>query len=232
MAHAVVTSFQWAGAISIFCALLAFTVALTQIIENAAVAIILAPIAYQIAQESHADPKPFMVGLAICISTSFCTPVAHENHDAGDGSWAVSLQELPFDWQRNGFHRLAARTFVDTEDLEVLIQCTNRMALGHYNRAIELKPNLAEAYEYRGVLLLRMGRKTAAEKDLATLKTLNPKLAAELERVIKTGKEGKRAWCETQRSDPLILESVKRAGVKPPEHEIARHSVLKCLSLT
>jgi di/tricarboxylate transporter len=78
LAHAIVTNFQWAGATSIFCALLAFTVALTQLIENAAVAIILAPIAYQIAQESHADPKPFMVGLAICISTSFCTPVAHE----------------------------------------------------------------------------------------------------------------------------------------------------------
>src|SRR6516165_558599 len=78
LAHAIVNSFQWAGAISIFCALLAFTVALTQLIENAAVAIILAPIAYQIAHESHADPKPFMVALAICISTSFCTPVAHE----------------------------------------------------------------------------------------------------------------------------------------------------------
>jgi di/tricarboxylate transporter len=78
LAHAIVTGFQWAGPISIFCALLAFTVALTQLIENAAVAIILAPIAYQIARESHADPKPFMVALAICISTSFCTPVAHE----------------------------------------------------------------------------------------------------------------------------------------------------------
>ena len=78
LAHAIVTSFQWAGPISIFCALLAFTVTLTQLIENAAVAIILAPIAYQIARESHADPKPFMVALAICISTSFCTPVAHE----------------------------------------------------------------------------------------------------------------------------------------------------------
>jgi di/tricarboxylate transporter len=78
LAHAIVTGFQWAGPISIFCALLAFTVALTQLIENAAVAIILAPIAYQIAHESHVDPKPFMVGLAICISTSFCTPVAHE----------------------------------------------------------------------------------------------------------------------------------------------------------
>jgi di/tricarboxylate transporter len=78
LAHAIVTGFQWAGPISIFCALLAFTVALTQLIENAAVAIILAPIAYQIARESQVDPKPFMVALAICISTSFCTPVAHE----------------------------------------------------------------------------------------------------------------------------------------------------------
>jgi di/tricarboxylate transporter len=78
LAHAIVANFQWAGANLILGALLMFTVALTQLIENAAVAIILAPIAYQIAVESHADPKPFMIGLAICISTSFCTPVAHE----------------------------------------------------------------------------------------------------------------------------------------------------------
>jgi len=78
LAHAIVINFQWAGANLILGALLIFTVALTQLIENAAVAIILAPIAYQIALESQADPKPFMIGLAICISTSFCTPVAHE----------------------------------------------------------------------------------------------------------------------------------------------------------
>jgi tetratricopeptide (TPR) repeat protein len=63
------------------------------------------------------------------------------------------------------------------------------VALEHYNRAIELKPNLAQAYEYRGVLLLRMNRKTAAENDLATLKALKSNLAAELERVINTRKE-------------------------------------------
>ncbi len=78
LAHAIVANFEWAGPNLILCALLAFTVALTQLIENAAVAIILAPIAYQIAREAHADPKSFLVGLAICISTSFCTPVAHE----------------------------------------------------------------------------------------------------------------------------------------------------------
>jgi tetratricopeptide (TPR) repeat protein len=37
------------------------------------------------------------------------------------------------------------------------------MALEHYNRAIQLKPNLAEAYEYRGMLLLKIDRKSDAE---------------------------------------------------------------------
>jgi len=62
-------------------------------------------------------------------------------------------------------------------------------ALEHYNKAIQLKPNLAEAYEYRGVLFLKMGRKADAERDLATLKRFNPKLAAELEHAIQTGAE-------------------------------------------
>jgi hypothetical protein len=39
------------------------------------------------------------------------------------------------------------------------------------------------------VLFLKMGRKADAEKDLATLKTLNPKLATELEHAIQTGNE-------------------------------------------
>ena len=62
-------------------------------------------------------------------------------------------------------------------------------ALEHYDKAIQLRPNLAEAYEYRGVLFLKLDRKVDAEKDLATLKTLNPKLATELEHVIQTGNE-------------------------------------------
>src|ERR1700751_672437 len=55
--HGIVANFQWAGPNLILGAVLAFTVVLTQIIENAAVAIILAPIAYQIAREGHTDPK-------------------------------------------------------------------------------------------------------------------------------------------------------------------------------
>jgi tetratricopeptide (TPR) repeat protein len=67
-------------------------------------------------------------------------------------------------------------------------------ALGHYDKAIHLKPNLAEAYEYRGVLFVKMNRKNDAEKDLAKLKELDPKLAAKLEYAIKTNGQEKDAY--------------------------------------
>ena len=57
-------------------------------------------------------------------------------------------------------------------------------ALDHYNKAIQLKPNLAQAYEYRGVLFVKMNRMGDAQKDLAKLKQLNPKLASQLEYAI------------------------------------------------
>lgn len=60
-------------------AILLLAVLFTQVIENAAAAIILAPLAYQVAAETGLDPKPFMVALAVCVSSAFCTPVAHES---------------------------------------------------------------------------------------------------------------------------------------------------------
>jgi tetratricopeptide (TPR) repeat protein len=47
-------------------------------------------------------------------------------------------------------------------------------SLEHYNTAIELKPKLADAYMYRGVLYTEMGRKVDAQADLAALQKLNP----------------------------------------------------------
>ncbi len=79
LAHATVEALKGFGPLAVMCALLAFAVVLTQLIENAAVAIILAPVAFQMAKETGADPKPFLVGLAICVSAAFCTPVAHES---------------------------------------------------------------------------------------------------------------------------------------------------------
>jgi tetratricopeptide (TPR) repeat protein len=64
-----------------------------------------------------------------------------------------------------------------------------QLSLEHYNKAIQLKPNLAEAYMYRGVLYTQMGRKADAQADLATLQKMSPRLAKELAEYIKTGKE-------------------------------------------
>lgn len=66
-------------------------------------------------------------------------------------------------------------------------------ALRHYNRAIELDPRLAEAYEYRGVLYVLQGEKEKAMADLATLRKLNPGLANDLEAAIEAGAEPDKA---------------------------------------
>jgi len=57
-------------------------------------------------------------------------------------------------------------------------------ALHHYQRALELKPDLARAYMYRGVLFTQMGDLTRARADYAKLLTLDQELAAKLERII------------------------------------------------
>ena len=62
-------------------------------------------------------------------------------------------------------------------------------SLRHYNRAIELKPDLAQPYMYRGVLYVKMGKTDLAWRDHTKLKTLNAALAVELRYVIENGRE-------------------------------------------
>jgi tetratricopeptide (TPR) repeat protein len=57
-------------------------------------------------------------------------------------------------------------------------------ALRHYDRALQLKPTLAQAYMYRGVLFTQMGDVARARADHARLLELDRALAARLERVI------------------------------------------------
>lgn len=63
-------------------------------------------------------------------------------------------------------------------------------SLAHYNRAIELKPDLAQAYMYRGVLFVQQGDKQRARQDLERLRGLDARLAADLERVVSGADEG------------------------------------------
>jgi tetratricopeptide (TPR) repeat protein len=57
-------------------------------------------------------------------------------------------------------------------------------SLKHYNRALELKPDLAQAYMYRGVLFTQMGDLKRASADHERLLKLDRGLAAQLEAVI------------------------------------------------
>src|SRR4030095_11615359 len=60
-------------------------------------------------------------------------------------------------------------------------------SLAHYDRAVELKPDLAQAYMYRGVLFLQQGDMVRARQDLERLRRLDTKLASDLERVLVEG---------------------------------------------
>ncbi|MBI2516807.1 MAG: hypothetical protein HYV95_07810 [Opitutae bacterium] len=62
-------------------------------------------------------------------------------------------------------------------------------SLAHYNRAIELKPKMQEAYMYRGALYFFMGRKDLAQTDYEALVKLRSKLAPHLKKIFDTGKE-------------------------------------------
>ena len=65
----------------------------------------------------------------------------------------------------------------------------NAKALDHYNRAIQLNGNLAEAYMYRGVLHMLMGNEDKALQDHRTLVNLDRKLADALQAAIASGEE-------------------------------------------
>jgi tetratricopeptide (TPR) repeat protein len=62
-------------------------------------------------------------------------------------------------------------------------------ALAHYNRSIELKPDLDEPFMYRGVLYVQMGNKNMAMADHKTLVERKSPLASELQYVVENGRE-------------------------------------------
>lgn len=59
------------------------------------------------------------------------------------------------------------------------------MALADYERAIELNPKFGRAFVLRGLLLLKTGQDTAAQKDLEKGFQLDASLHAEFDPMIK-----------------------------------------------
>jgi len=60
--------------------LMVATLLLTDIINNAATATIMAPIAIRVAEASQLSADPFLIGVALAASSAFLTPIGHPNN--------------------------------------------------------------------------------------------------------------------------------------------------------
>lgn len=64
----------------ILTAILVITMTLSDILNNAATAILMAPIAATIANSAGVSPDPFLMAVAVGASCAFLTPIGHQNN--------------------------------------------------------------------------------------------------------------------------------------------------------
>ncbi len=60
--------------------LMVVTMTLSDVLNNAATAILAAPVALQVAEGLNASPDPFLMAVAIAASCAFLTPIGHQNN--------------------------------------------------------------------------------------------------------------------------------------------------------
>ena len=65
----------WAVALTLI-----VTMSISDILNNAATAVLMAPIAYNLAVELQASPDPFLMAVTIGASSAFLTPIGHQNN--------------------------------------------------------------------------------------------------------------------------------------------------------
>jgi di/tricarboxylate transporter len=66
----------YAGPLMLLAVLFIMTSVLSQVISNTATAVLLAPIAFQLALNLGSRPEPFLMAIAVAASTAFATPIA------------------------------------------------------------------------------------------------------------------------------------------------------------
>ncbi|MEX2201797.1 MAG: SLC13 family permease [Dongiaceae bacterium] len=80
VANGIVLLFASGGEILVLAAVLAIAMLLSDVLNNAAVAVIMAPIAVSIAQAFGVNPDTFLMAVAIGASCAFLTPIGHQNN--------------------------------------------------------------------------------------------------------------------------------------------------------
>jgi len=83
------------GPLLVMASLFAFTTMITEIMSNAAAAVLLAPIGIAIAVGLGVDPHPFMMAIAIAASTTFLTPIGHQANVLVYGAGNYRFSDFP-----------------------------------------------------------------------------------------------------------------------------------------
>ena len=80
IAHTIAKTAAYVPPIFILGFILVVAMLLTDIINNAATAVVMAPIAVSIAQALNYSVDPFLMAVAIGASSAFLTPIGHQNN--------------------------------------------------------------------------------------------------------------------------------------------------------
>ncbi len=83
------------GPLFVLAALFIFTTLITEVMSNAAAAVLLAPIGIAIAAGLGVEPYPFMMGIAIAASTTFLTPIGHQANVLVYGAGNYRFADFP-----------------------------------------------------------------------------------------------------------------------------------------
>lgn len=68
------------GPIYILSIVMVFTILLTNVINNAAAALVMAPVAIELARQLKVSPDALLMAVAVAASTAFITPIAHQSN--------------------------------------------------------------------------------------------------------------------------------------------------------
>lgn len=92
LAEAILKGIGALGPMVVLGVLVAFTSLITEVLSNAAAAVLVAPIALSLAAQLGVSPYPFLMGVAVASSSSFMTPISHQSNTIvfGPGGYRFS----------------------------------------------------------------------------------------------------------------------------------------------
>jgi di/tricarboxylate transporter len=94
LAHLLIDSLGWLGPIAIVSAVYLLTSIFTEFLSNNAVAVLMTPIAIRAAESLDADPRGFVIAVALGASASFATPIGYQTNTLVYGAGGYQFRDF------------------------------------------------------------------------------------------------------------------------------------------